>query len=114
LNAVQLVNHSYEYFNFLPVVPDSVSFEPCQLVPGGTDCVCLNLGCAAGAAAALTGTGTFTNTTAAFCDQGGISGKAQRVHVALSSARHALNQVLHHALTVFAAIHLPYAFVSTA
>jgi hypothetical protein len=116
--AVQPVQHFYEYFNFLPVVPDSVSFEPCKLVPGGTGCDCLNLGCSTSAAAAGAAlTGTSTNTTAAICDQGqtrGISSKAQRARVALSSARHALNNILHHAVSVCINSSFPCTYVCTA
>jgi hypothetical protein len=43
---VQSVNHTYSFFDFQPQVPDSITFEPCVMLPGVRGCECLKLGCA--------------------------------------------------------------------
>ena len=42
---MQPIKHVYSFFDFQPFVPDSVSFEPCFMLPEGDDCACLELGC---------------------------------------------------------------------
>lgn len=44
--CMQTVNHTYAFFDFQPAVPDSISFEPCIMLPGASGCECLKLGCA--------------------------------------------------------------------
>lgn len=44
--GVQKVNHTYSFFDFQPIVPDTISFEPCIMLPGVGGCECLRLGCA--------------------------------------------------------------------
>ena len=43
---VQPVNHTYSFFDFQSIVPDTISFEPCIMLPGVSGCDCLRLGCA--------------------------------------------------------------------
>lgn len=40
-----LVTHSYDFVNFLPYIPPYITFEPCEMLPGGEGCECINLGC---------------------------------------------------------------------
>lgn len=35
---LQEVYHTYDYFDFLPRIPDTVSFNPSLMLPGGLDC----------------------------------------------------------------------------
>lgn len=44
--AVQPVNHTYSFFDFQDSIPDTVTFQPCVMVPGGTGCDCVDLKCA--------------------------------------------------------------------
>jgi hypothetical protein len=44
--GVQPVNHSYSFFDFQDSIPDTISFQPCVMVPGGTGCECVDLKCA--------------------------------------------------------------------
>jgi hypothetical protein len=42
---VQTVFHTYDYLDFKPYIPESVTFEPSYMLPGGKGCVDLNLNC---------------------------------------------------------------------
>lgn len=44
--ALQTVHHVYDYLDFQPRIPDTVTFEPSFMLPGGDGCEELNLGCA--------------------------------------------------------------------
>jgi hypothetical protein len=43
---VQKIERSYDYLDFRPHLPPWVSFQPCELVPGGDGCECIELACA--------------------------------------------------------------------
>lgn len=39
------VTHSYDFVDFQPFIPPYITFEPCEMLPGGDGCDCLELGC---------------------------------------------------------------------
>lgn len=41
------VAHSYDFVDFVPYVPPYITFEPCEMLPGGEGCDCIDLGCTA-------------------------------------------------------------------
>ena len=44
--AVQTVTHTYDYIDFQSQIPDTVSFDPSVILPGGQGCESLALNCA--------------------------------------------------------------------
>jgi hypothetical protein len=44
-DMVQPIYNSYDYVDFRPFLPPWAGFEPCEIMPGGEGCECLNLGC---------------------------------------------------------------------
>lgn len=44
-SVVQQVDNSYDYIDFRTFLPPMAGFEPCEIMPGGDGCECLNLGC---------------------------------------------------------------------
>lgn len=39
------VTHSYDFMDFLPFIPPYITFEPCEMLPEGEGCDCIDLGC---------------------------------------------------------------------
>lgn len=39
------VTHSYDFMDFLPFIPPYITFEPCEMLPEGEGCDCIELGC---------------------------------------------------------------------
>ena len=48
---MQAVENLYDYIDFRPFLPPWAGFEPCEIMPGGDGCDCLELGCVDDAAA---------------------------------------------------------------
>lgn len=39
------VTHSYDFVDFHSFIPPYITFEPCEMLPEGEGCECLDLGC---------------------------------------------------------------------
>eukprot|EP00892_Ulva_mutabilis_P012817 jgi/Ulvmu1/9908/UM057_0065.1 len=50
VNGTNPVTHSYDFVDFHPFIPPYITFEPCEMLPGGDGCDCLELGCTSASA----------------------------------------------------------------
>ena len=90
-NRVTDVNHTYSFFDFQAQVPDTISFEPCSMLPNVPGCDCLKLGCAVdqytsrpSASSAQTASDTTFNVDRAGCQipEGNVSRSKHRAAIA--------------------------------